>query len=180
MTPFLKKLWFVPVLLLTGLVVACLSFNLLRDSGTQTDQELKTGFMKNRDSFSKLEQLFTNDPTLFGISSSESFRRIDGRISITKLTDNEQFISDQISIGSGSRDKVSDFDVIYFPQSMSKLEGGDFSQEFYEQKGYVLMLSPDDKAQNFLGVKKTYEGVEFRQLEQNWYIYQRTVVVKPE
>jgi hypothetical protein len=182
MTAFPKKIFVGILLLILTLVAIYFSSDLLRSFGMRSDEELKIVFAKHPDSFGSLERLVLNDPTLFYVSESEFFRRDDvGIISRSKTTDEYRAVFNQIEVLTrGSKDKVSDLAFFAFPSSMIPVDRSDPNQSLFQEKGYALILAPDEHIAELLGTGKVYGNIEFKQIAQRWYIYKRAVVSKPE
>lgn len=145
-----------------------------------TDEELTTRFFKERDSFDKLGRLLIDDTTLF-LARPESLNRLGGREVVSETPSDEYKAAfERTGILSGRRKGVLYLDFIKFSMYRMELEGGDFSQTNYEEKGYALMLSPPENVQEILGLGKTYGNMEFKKIEGQWYIYHGIIVSKPE
>lgn len=130
-----------------------------------TDEELTTRFLKERESFDKLGRLLIDDTTLF-LARPDSLNRLVER-EVVSETPSVEYKSafERTRILSGMRSGVLYLDFIKFPTYDVKLEGGDFSQTNYEEKGYALMLSPPEKVQEILGSKNTYGNADLKQIE---------------
>ena len=145
-----------------------------------TDEELTTRFFKERDSFDKLGRLSIDDTTLF-LARPDSLNRLVGREVVSETpSDVYKSAFERTGILSEMRSGVLYLDFIKFPTYDVKLQGGDFSQTNYEEKGYALMTSPPEKVQEILGSENTYGNADFKQIEGQWYIYHGIFVSKPE
>lgn len=170
------------ILLLITSVVAAYFSSAWFSPHMQTDEQLRIVFLKHRESFSRLQQFFMDDSSLL-YASPQTLYRNNVREAVSGFEPYEGYRSDfeRTEILFGGRSGVLDLEFLEFPTYWNKLEGGDFSQQPYEVKGYVLMLSPADKVIAVLGSgKNTYGNAEFKQIEGQWYIYRGIEVSKPE
>ena len=146
-----------------------------------SDEELKTRFLKDRDSFTKLGQLFIDDKNLLFASPQKLHRLVGyGLVSNSEPSDEYKTAFDRIGTSFVSPSGVLYIEFIKFPAYRMELEGGDFSQTNYEEKGYALMTSPPEKVQEILVSENTYGNADFKQIEGQWYIYHGIWVSKPE
>ncbi len=137
-----------------------------------TDEELTTRFFKERDSFDKLGRLLIDDNTLF-VSRPDSLNRLVGREMVSEtLSDEYKSAFDRTGILYGRSASGAYLKFIEFTIYRVELDGGDFDQTDYEEKGYALMISPPEKVQELLDLEGRY-GTKFKQIEGQWYIYQR-------
>lgn len=181
MTIISKTFLVISTLLVTSFTVAYFSSDLFRFWNEPSDEYLKTIFVKQQDSFQKLERLFLDDPDLYFVSSSKSHRNNGRGVESSSITTDElRDIFDQTGILFGTRDGTIDLKFIALPVFRKHLNYGDFSEQFYEEKGFALILGSDEKLQEIIGSGRSYGGVEFKQIEKHWYIYNRVEVSKPE
>ncbi len=156
---FSKKFLVIPILLAAAFIFAYFSSDLIRYWTKPSEEKLKTVFAKNRDSFTKLEQLFMDDQTLY-FASSSNFRRSDLQGSFSDRDPSEEYrsIFEQTGITSGSRSKELDIAFLSFPTFFHTLDGGDIYERYIEEKGFAFILEPDEKVRNMLGTGRDYRG----------------------
>jgi len=143
-----------------------------------TDEELTTRFFKERDSFDKLGRLLIDDTTLF-LARPDSLNRLVGREVVSETpSDVYKSAFERTGILSGTSYGPPNLNFIKFPVYDVQLDGGDFDQTDYVEKGYALMLSPPENVQKILG--RSYGNTTFKQIDGQWYIYHGIFVSKPE
>ena len=168
-------------ILVAAFTVAYFATALLRGSNKQTDEELKRAYQNHSASFTKLARLFIDDPAIQYGSAATIYRNYGrGSVSDSKPPSEYVHLFEQTKILSGSRDRELELKFLAFPTYRRQLDGGDFSEKFYEEKGYAVMLGPAEKVEELVGSQTMYGKVEFWPIEYPWYIYQRVTVSKPE
>lgn len=144
-----------------------------------SDEDLALTYESHRDSFSRLERLFVDDPDLQYVSPSTFDRTNYGQwrasTSVTPIEYTSLF--EKTATLSGFRNTGLELMFVSFPAFRRRLTG--VGDEFYEEKGYAAVLAPKE-AEDFIGSGRMYGGFEFRQIADRWYIYQRVYEVKPE
>lgn len=165
---------------LSGMVIpACMAPNSWQ-SNRQSDEAMKTAYTRHRDSFAKLERLFTADPDLLLASPSRLHRVANGLPSESRTTDEYRSSFEQTGVIFGARDGVIDLEFLSFTTFRIQLDYGDFSEQSFEEKGYAYILESDEKIRDLLGTGKTYGNTEFSHIEGHWFIFHRIKVSKPE
>lgn len=168
-----KKFLLAALLIVTAFVIAY-----LHGPPKQSDEELKLMFANHRESLTKLERLFIDDPSLEYASAHTLYRRFRrGSESDSPTPVEYAAIFEQTETLSGSRHAGAELDFLFFPTYLSRL---DRSDEFYEEKGYAVFLAPTERVEDVVGAGGMRASVEFKQIADRWYIYQRVYEVKPE
>lgn len=153
-----------------------------------SDQSMERRFEENIEAFEKLKDIFKENSELSYVSRFSSTKifnpaeptsSIENPLPESKMDEYRKLFK-HANVGNAMRERAENQDIFFFSVHTIDMDSSDYLEELYHEKGYVYSESALSPLLDSLDDERKNGGIAYKKLRQNWYLFYRMGVRKPE